>query len=64
MDRIYWNIKTTTAANIFARIASQAAGLSYDCDFRETFLNIFVLVFRVNRGDDGNKNVTKKISNI
>ena len=60
MDHIYWIIKTTTAANFCARITSQAAGLAYGYDFRETFLNIFILVFHVNHGGDGNKNVGKQ----
>ena len=48
MDRIYWIIKTTTAANFCARITSQAARLAYGCDFRDTVIDIFILVFHVN----------------
>ena len=59
MDRIYWIIKTTTAANFCARITTQEAGLAYGCDFRETFLNIFIPAFLVNHGH-GNKDVAKQ----
>ena len=60
MDRIYWIIKTTTAANFCARITSQAIGLAFCCNFRETFMNIFILVFHVNHDGYGNKNVGKQ----
>ena len=49
-----------TAANFYARVTSQAAGLVYGCDFRETFMNSFILVFHVNHGGDGNKHVGKQ----
>ena len=57
-------IKTTIAENIFGRITSLfqslAAGLADGCGFRETFLKICILVFIVNHGGDGNKNVAKQ----
>ena len=35
-------------------------GLLYGYNFRETFLNIFILVFNINHGGNGNKNVAKQ----
>ena len=60
MDRIYWIIKTTTAANFGACITSQAADLTYGCEYCYKVNKIFIVVFHVNHGGDGNKNAGKQ----